>query len=69
MSNLVVRGLATSNVVVTAGLGPDTGTTFFSALAGVITMVGSLSAVFIPAGDDDAAKNQGGIRIDIDTGI
>lgn len=69
MSNLVVRGMATSNTVVTAGLGPAAGTLFTQALSGIITMAGALATVFIPGGADDSQKNQGGTAIDIDIGV
>ena len=69
MSNLVVRGYGESGSFVTRGYGPQEGNLFTKALAGIITMAGTLSALFIDGGDDDAVKNQGGIRIDIDIGI
>ena len=68
MTNLVVRGLDENADLVTAGLGPSDGTTFVSALAGSITMVGSLVAVFIDGGSG-AAQHPGGIGIDIDIGV
>ena len=67
MSNLVVRGLATSNVVVTAGLGPAAGSLFTRAVSGILTMFGTLATVFIEAGGGEA--NQGGTAINIDIGI
>lgn len=70
MANLVVRGLATDNTVVTAGLGPAAGGVFQKAISGIITMAGSLAAVFIEGvGITDAQKNQGGTAINIDLGV
>lgn len=70
MSNLVVRGLATDNVVVTSGLGPDSGNLFTRAVSGILTMFGSLGAVYKEAGGaTDSQKNQGGTSIQINLGI
>jgi hypothetical protein len=69
LSNLVVRGLATENVVVTAGLGPPAGSLFQRAVSGILTMVGSLSAVYQESSGTDAQKNQGGTSISIDLGV
>jgi hypothetical protein len=68
MSFLVTRGMGENGTFVTAGLGTEDGTIFLKALAGVITMVGSLSTLFIP-GTGGPQNDQGGIRIDIDIGI
>lgn len=68
MVNLVVRGLDERGTLVTAGLGPSDGQFFFSALAGSITMVGALTALFIDGGGG-AGATRGGIAIDIDIGI
>ena len=67
MANLVVRGLATDNTVVTAGLGPDAGERFTKGLTGAITMFGTLVANFILGGGGE--ETQGGTSIDIDIGI
>ena len=70
MSFLVTRGLGENGTFVTAGLGPEDGTTFLKALAGSVTMVGNLMTLFIAGtGATDAQKNQAGIKIDIDIGI
>jgi hypothetical protein len=42
--------------------------TFTKAISGIITMVGALSSVFIPAAADGGV-NQGGIAIGIDLGV
>jgi hypothetical protein len=68
MTNLVVRGLGENADLVTAGLGVSDGSVFLSALVGSITMVGSLSAIFIDGGGG-ASRSTGGIGIDIDIGI
>lgn len=67
MSNLVVRGLATDNTVVSAGLGPAAGDSFFQSVAGAITMFGTLLTQFILGGT--GGETQGGTSIDIDIGI
>ena len=67
MSFLPTRGLGEEATLVTAGLGPEAGTTFMQALSGTITMFGTLVTLFIP--DSGAGKRQGGIAIDIDIGI
>lgn len=67
MTNLVVRGLGTENTLVTAGLGPQAGDTFFQSLTGSITFFGTLIANYIMGGG--GAETQGGTSIDIDIGI
>lgn len=71
MTHLVTRGLgATVAQMVTEGLGPDDlggGITFMKAVSGVIAMAGALTTLYIPA--STASSNQGGVAIDIDTGV
>ena len=70
MSNLVVRGLDTEGSLVTTGLGQSLVAAILQAVSGILTMFGSLSAVFIAAsGATDAQKNQGGTAIGIDLGV
>ncbi len=66
MSHLVVRGMATEDSLVTAGLGPShaAGGAFFKAVSGVITMFGSLTALYRPASDAQSLRQD--IAIDID---
>ncbi len=68
MSHLVVRGMATEDSLVTAGLGPShvAGGAFFKAVSGVITMFGSLTALYRPASDAQSLRQD--ISIDIDLG-
>lgn len=59
--------MATDNVVVTGGLGPDLGTTFLQSVSGTISMFGTLLTQFILGGT--GGETQGGVSIDIDIGI
>lgn len=69
MSFLVTRGLGEEATLVVAGLGPS-GNVFQQVLSGIITMIGSLAAVYMEGtGATDAQKNQGGVSINIDIGI
>ena len=44
------------------------GTLFFQAVAGSMTMAGALATLFID-GSTNAQKHQGGVAIDIDSGV
>jgi hypothetical protein len=68
MSNLVVRGYNEKGSYITRGYGPEDGVTVLKAIAGSITMVGTLATLFIDGGAAAGRVTQGGIRIDIDIG-
>lgn len=56
--------------MVTVGLGQALIDSILQAVSGILTMVGSLGAVFIAAsGPTDAQKNQGGTSLGIDLGV
>lgn len=67
MSNLVTRGLGNAGVLVTAGLGPTDGDTFFESISGTMNFLGALSAQYLPR---EAAKStSSGVSIDIDIAV